>query len=579
MANNPAKNQTPTQQGSFELEGGPAHNLHVQMQRPMQPGFGAHRGPMGVSPEHPYSSPAFEPLLPEDDMARFFHNRAAVNRHANEVSNIVIAMMAMLLLAAGCLVTYNYRPKFRQQADAAAKQWIGLDLNAYVPKIGPRAKAFREERRKELELISQPVMGLQGVVSSIAADSAFIQARKGQWQAFGSDTLKRCPRWAATRACALTGFYYVHRGALQNLSSMQAIPRPQVTSLQTEEQALWDLSLAVAQRDRLKRESVFRRGLDLVPAKSVELRKVMFDEMIVNLARLSDWPEVQKYLAWAKKDGAGKLWQNEYLKWKALASLGSPGRAQSETLFTLMQQQGATLRSDPVSIELLAPAMMRAGYAVAYLRVIAQALEEAKTWHADLEAQRGLYRMRVRLLWAAGRRGEASTALARYQDLYGRDAIAAHYQAALTLLKPNPKTARQVMESLKASRSWDSMYLYSYAALTAGQHAVATDTLKTLKTAAQRGDRAVWVRVLEAEILLAKRQYAAAERMAKPLISSRNLNIRAADVSWKALQGLGRDKEAMDLRLKIDDVRSKTGYWSSPEMLGSPFGPLALTKL
>ncbi|MCX6126858.1 MAG: hypothetical protein NTV34_19210 [Proteobacteria bacterium] len=531
----------------------------------------------------PLSSPGAEPLLPGDDLSMFFRNRAVIAGSVGSYKKLIVTMMSLFLLAAAFIFAYNSKPKFRVLADKQAKIWLNINLADYVPAFKGRTKKTKSAVERDIERNNSLLRKGRALepLKEILIDPLAQLIRAGRWKEVEPKIQGKCLAWVGSYDCLLKGYYLASRGLAKSVRPMTLVEDASLRSLKLSEQVLWHHTVALVLGEADIGHKRLSKALAMVPANSFDLRRMIFDDLIVNCSVTKRGQDLKYILDLANKDPGIKFWNGAAAKWNALSTLTLTGALSSRAMDDLIKGERGSLKNDPRSIELLGIGFIRSGRADRFLAISMDAMADLPLSRMDADLQRRVISTHLRVLWALGRRGEAGAFLNRYQAMAGRDALVVHYQAASILQNGDAAQSARTLAVLGRSPRnlpWETQFIQGYALVRSGQPSLAHPIIRQMSKA--QGGQAIktWTKILTGEFLLSQKRYQDAERLMLPHVSGSVMSLFAAEILRKAYDAQSRDKDAMRLRLMIDDVRAKTGYWSSPEMLSSPLGPLAVIR-
>ncbi len=527
--------------------------------------------------DQPLSQVANDRLLPEDDIASFFKNRAVASHHDHGVG-FATKFLAFLVVSAFIFsFAYNQKPRFAKSVDRTSMKWLGFKIGTYIPVFGVRAKTHAKQMSKEL-VVEKRVATLDQPLSS---DPILTMMRSGRWTLIEQRINGKCMRWEASSDCTYKALYNAHRGMTAAARPMLTVPEKDILKLPSSVQVFWRLAAAMSAVDANTREKYFQNALKIIPTQAIEARKIVFDEMIVGLARINAFGEIPRYLNLLSSETKNPGWRSYSSKWRALAALSYPLNARQAALTALLKEEPSVLFYDAQAISFLTPAIIRGGFSEAFTNVVTDGISYSSRSNADPELQKLLLQSLIRLKLAQGKKAEVATSLNKYINGYGRDSFAQHFNASLQLSADGADRARLIaaeFQSLRPDAPWETSVLYAYALIRSGQFDRIEPILAKLRNKQQIPSALLWSNILRAEKLLAEKKPKDAELTIRNLSTQLPNDSVVNDILAKAYVGIGRDSEAKALQLKVDDVRSKKGYWSSPEMINSPFGPLALSR-
>lgn len=593
MANKAAKKSDDGNAHAFEaqvLQGDAANALRVQRHLQNHAQSYPHQAnqvhfQVKQNPGQPMDSvsvPA-EPLLPEDDLSAFFRSRAVVAKSADDSTGALLRFLVfVILLPASFVFAYNVNLKFRRLADEQAMRWFALPLREFVPEVKKIWKVDPKSLPKKRVSATMSVGSISN--EPLILDGVFLLVRNGQWREVEVKLQGKCPTWDATSDCALKAFFSASRGYVKSAQAMFSVSPERVLTLKPIDRVFWNLSAAMVAGETDREHVYFRRALVQTPVASYEIRRIIFDELVVANALAKKPKEISYYLNEARKDPSAPFWGTSFVKWSALETLAaSPtGELTASVMDELVARERGSLRTDPRSLILLGPAFIRAGRASDIVTLTGDASADAVKRRVDAELARPLLLTHVRVLWALGKRNEAVATLTRHSPMIGRHPVAIHYLTAAAVLQGGrpellAKTLK-LLPPLSGETPWETLYLSGLLNIRLGQFKKVSPILQTLtfvKGSEARRDSAA---LLRAEYLLGVRDYAAAIKILEPKSKKEGGSVFASELLYKSYMALGRERQAAAIRLKTDDAKSKVGYWSSPEMLNSPLGPLALLR-
>ena len=522
----------------------------------------------------PLSQIANDGLLPEDDMSSFFKNRAVVARNHFGISSGMKCFIAMVISAFVFVGAYNYKRKFAEATDRVADRWLGFYPGNYIPAFGPRSKAkqsFTENLAHQKNTSSQKYF----------SDPIVTMTRNGQWTQVEQRISGKCVRWDATRDCALKGFYYSHRAMNQMTKPILSISETTAGKLEPQSKALWYLAAALATTDGNGRERRFQQALHALAPKDLEMRRILFDEMITGLYKDRQFNDIPRFMRIVDTEPKANVSRSDLAKWRSLASLSAPSNARVTIYTSALREDRTSFRGDPQILILLTPEMIRSGLAASFSDLVAEANTNATASSVDKELRRGLMQSSIRLKYAQGQRAEYAVLLARYAESLGKDPFSQHYSTVTQLNIGTDDRNQNALEELRGMRPnapWETWVLYAFALLRTGQPTKIDSMISVLSTRSQPPQIQMWGVILKGEKLLALGKASEAEQGMTALYAAMPNHSAVVDLMMRIYQAENRIPESSALRIKLDDLRAKTSYWSSPEMLRSPFGPLALVK-
>lgn len=525
--------------------------------------------------EQPLSQMANDRLFPEDDMVSFFKNRAAASRHDFGVSTSIKVAGALALAGVLFIVAFNQKRKFASDADRLSEKWLGVKIGSYIPVFGARSKIQK--------LVPGQVSSTRNAAGKSAKkfglDPIVFLIRSGQWTEADQNLINKCSRWEATADCAVKGLSYSHKNMLQMTKPMLSIPDTAVMTLKPSMRGLWYAASTLVLPDKSARERRFQSALRALSPGDLETKRILVDEMITGLAKSNSYGEIPRYLRLVESDARNPGWASDVAKWRILASVTYTSNAKVSQITAALREDRTSLRMDPQILILLTPEMIRSGFAAAFSPTVADANITATMFNKDV--RRGLMQSSIRLKLAQGQRTEYTALLAKYTEAFGRDPFAIHFNAMIQLAaggNDRLKAVIQDLRGLKPSAPWETWTLYAFALIKSGQAAKVDTTITALRSRSQPPNIQFWGTILRGERLLTLGKTQEAEQAIKIAYESMPTHSALVDLMIRIYQTQNKLAEAARLRLKLDDLRSKTSYWSSPEMMRSPFGPLALIR-
>lgn len=525
--------------------------------------------------DQPLSQIANDRLLPEDDIHSFFKIRAAVGSDSFGFSAGTKFLFGVIVVVAVFACAYNYKPKFAAAADRIAQRWVGMSPDPYIPAFGPRAKT---KMRSET---GRPSGRQTNRSSSFASDPLMTMIRNGQWSQAEQRMAGKCLRWEATRDCAMKGFYYSHRAMNQMTKPMLAVSETSVGALEPQSKGLWHLAAALATADANARETRFGKALRAIAPQDLNLRSILFDEMITGLYKSRQFNDLPRYLRLVDAEPKSRFSTSDVAKWRSLVGLTAPSTARPLIYKNTLRENQTSLRRDPQILILLTPEMIRSGQAAAFAELIGEANTNATVSGIDKELRRGLMQSSIRLKFAQGQRAEYAVVLAKYVEIFGKDPFSQHFSAVTQLNIGSDDRNRKALDELRGMKSnapWETWVIYAFGLLRTGQPTRIDSMISVLGSRSQPPEIQMWGTILKSEKLLALKRAQEAEQSLKGLFTAMPNHSAVVDLMMRIYQAENRIPESSALRIKLDDLRAKTSYWSSPEMLRSPFGPLALVK-
>lgn len=527
--------------------------------------------------EQPLSQIANDRLLPEDDIHSFFKIRSSVGHDSFGFSFATKLFLGTIVTAMIFVCAYNYKRKFAVASDRIADRWLGVNPSQYIPAFGPRAKtkmssgAINSARGGQKKPSSQ----------NFPSDPLIPMIRNGQWSQVDQRITGKCVRWEATRDCALKGFYYAHRAMNQMTKPMLSVSDTSIGALEPQTKGLWHLAAALATTDANAREKRFEQAVRSIAPQDLSLRHILFDEMITGLYKSRQFHDLPRYMRLVDAEPKSRFTRSDLAKWRVLAGLTAPSNARPAIYKNALRDDQTSLRGDPQILILLTPEMIRSGQGSAFAELVSDANTNATASAIDKELYRGLMQSSVRLKYAQGQRTEYAALLAKYVGTFGKDPFSQHFNAVTQLNIGSDERNRNALNELRGMKTnapWETWVIYAFALLRTGQPAKIDSMISVLGSRSQPPEIQMWGTILKSEKLLALKHAKEAEQAVKGLFAAMPNHSAVVDLMMRIYQAENRIPESSALRIKLDDLKAKTSYWSSPEMLRSPFGPLALVK-
>lgn len=522
--------------------------------------------------EQPLSQIANDRLLPEDDLHSFFKNRAMASRSDFGISTGITIFAAVVVAAVFFIIAYNQKPRFAIATDRATEKWLGIKLDSYIPALGNRAKTKKTTQIALQKLATSPALTLDPSVYTI---------RSGQWSKTEQKLDGKCQTWEASADCAIKGLYYVHRGMPLMAKPMLAVSEKNLASLPYEYKSYWFITTALISSDPASRQRRFQSALTAIPPKNIELKRIIYDEMLTGLTKVKAQNDLPRFLRSADTEPRNVLSKADLAKWHALAAINFTSTARQTFFMGLLKEDLQPLKADLQTLILLTPEMIRSGLAAQYSPIVADTNTSLATTAIDKELRKNLYQSSIRLKYALGQKAEYAALLVKYGDLFGHDPFFRQFNSAMQLHSGGVqglKIVLQELKGLKPAAPWETWVVYGFALVKTGQAAKIDSTILALSARSQPPTIQMWGTILKGEKLLAMGKADEAEKALQAAYAANPNHSAIIDLMLRISQAKGDIQQVGVFRSKLDDLKEKTSYWSSPEMLRSPFGPLALIK-
>jgi hypothetical protein len=529
------------------------------------------------------SSPGIEPLLPEDDISAFFKARE-VGADQSGLGLFVLKFMIglfVILFAVG--FAYKKNTRFRIATNAHFKSLFNIDLKHHLadsnPKKQPLSKIDKDTAINKARLNK----GLRIDAKRSINNNMLLLLRSNGMRQAQARIEGKCPVWSVNLDCVERGLYLSFTGSPELVRPMIQFDEPKLRHLPPEELALWHFSLELSLGENDPNHNHLNRSMAAAKNLSPDLRQVIFDELIVNKALQRKVAPLKFYLNSAKKDPAANKWSASFAKWNALLSITETKTLPANIAINLLKSRNLTSPNDPRVVSILGPGFIRSGLSERYLAISLNAIDIARKNTADQGLLRAALSNCIRVLWSLGRRDDAKLLLDEYGRLSGHDHFYRHFRAASLALLGDQKGMRESASLLRSGLildKWESQYLLGHSYLNSGNTKGAIDAVSKMllnSKSSKASRRLQWSNTLKAEILSKQKNYPQVERLLAPYFSSGTPPIGIpARILSESYMRQGKIAIGQSFQLKIDDARSRKGYWSSLEMLESPFGALAL---
>ncbi len=592
----PNSSDEPAGLGSnFEVGEGPELPLTMSL-RPVQVVI----GPVGAASSGVETQKAPEPLTgsPEDDIETFFKNRT-IEKKSSLAQNFLFQVVS----TAACVVitivaSWNYSAGVRTQVQAFGSQYLQINLAEYMPSWSNQSKNFR---RTNAPLINQRANKINGKGHAIAPmetpmDSQYLNVQAGAWPAVEVFSADKCSKWAVNYACSVRAWYLSYRG-------MKGLLRPLATlDLSANEAVLPRIRamLIFAKSSSLSghvSEQLFHEAIALIPGEKT-LKQMLFDARFKALLLGNQQEEMNTMIKMIPS-----LEPSSYLvaKWRALdvanrlsnrsSTGGDVARGAAITKLNVdLGKMGGGLALDPVAHLMLSKSLLRLGLAKPVLKY-ASSFELTQTDNRlDPGLRDAAANIYVRALLLNGDKKLALERLTKMVSQNQMDYIGHQLLGSIYLnSKSSEDSVRAVASfkaSLKAHPSWEAETGYLLALTRSGQLNEGKKVAEKLPRLSN-AESADWVTIAISEYRMAEAKRSQVKVAAKYNEVALSLaSVFARHPGWTRLAGLyaealiGATKvtEGAKIRLKIDDILSKTSYFSTPEYTLSPFGPLALMR-
>jgi predicted negative regulator of RcsB-dependent stress response len=583
--NGPLKNQPPT--GSFSEQASVPTQKLLVVKGPAQPGANPSQHTFPSAPAAPAAAPNHG-RLEDDEISTFFRNRRMIAQGTFGMNPILKLLIYVLILRVGILCAWNYYEPFRSRGQSFILASLNYDIAAVMPVWTKKAKAFK----KQIEASRKESVATGGLLSveRQALDDEIQLVIAGQWPRVDTFNQARCYRWQATHECAVRAFSSAYRG-------MKSAIRPA---------AGLDVSM-LSQRDRL----MFGFGVSLLSNAGASfpglmaqvqrdpiLARLLFDARLKIAARDGSAADVAVIMPFMPSKGVA---EQDVAKWRALEFVGRSSQANmpqqafqqsKKAMSQYLDKFGANLNGDPVALILIGNTALKMGLQK-NLGATLGSFESSggMTSALDPSLLRSLTLLRARVFMAEGRLPEAERLLAQRMRPDAADAESEHLLGSVLLESRNPaknaEAAKHFAAAMKSQARWESTLGLLLALTRGGQIKEGAPLVQSLRKAMKTGNE-LWITLGVAEYkLMASKGLSPEAQKATASEQARVLGQLYQKFSWsnragvlyvEALRRLGRVNEAEEISSKIDDVWSKTSYLSSPEFMGSPTGPLALTR-
>jgi hypothetical protein len=539
-----------------------------------------------------------ESYSPDDEISTFFKNRRIATQ-SSLGTNIFVKMFLIALGISLALVgSWNYSKVARSNAQKYIFQFTKYDVTMRMPAWTKQAQAFRRMAlRQEAEgYLIQDVAGAPNGALGAPMDPVVSLVIEGAWPTVEAYSAEKCPKWTVSHSCAVRAWHLSYRGMRPSLRAVQALDLAPKAGFSNKDRALFLFAKSVSFEGPAS-DSLYTEAMTAA-AGDKPLRRMFFDARFKSLLRSNRTDEIRQMIKIVPELGALD-W--EISKWRALeisSRIFNPNvLADTQAKGPLMAKLQSdivkikpSLARDPVGFLMLAGTMLRLGMAKPAAAIADEFYGAAKAKAVDPSLLSDISNIYSRAMLLDGEAPAALERLISRQKQRSLDGAGKHLLASIYLARKNAglinEAAGLFREAIQTGDSWQSQAGLLLALTRSGKLSEANGVATRLQRLRTPGN-GVWVTaaVSEFKIALAKRSGGMARAKYSEVAGSL-AGLYQQYPGWPALAGLyadalansGNGAEAQKIRLKIDDILSKTSYFSSPEYLASPFGPLALMR-
>ena len=546
-------------------------------------------------------------LTHEDEISTFFRNRQMGSQGSFGTSPVIKLAAAMVFVLGVLIISWNLFEPVRTKTQHFSMDNFKVNLGAHMPAWTKKAKAFQRKVTRDAatagsnEMSAVDAPGGSTVVGTL--DPLYLAVVSGLWRQVESFNAARCPRWQPTHDCGVRAFYYAYRGMRSSLKPLQTMDISARSGISQRDRVMF-LFAKSASLPPPQSQQIFMEAIN-VAAGDKSIARLIFDARFKSMLREGRPGDVSSMIALLSRL---PMDASDIAKWKALelssklsSKLSSNVLGQVDTARTvlhtqftrqvslILQKYPGVLKADPMSFLAVSGHALRLGLSKPIAVMSGMMASESATKQFDPGLRRDLAIVNARALLLGGDAAAASERLIAAQKQDGADAVTNHLLGVAFLeMRTAAKAsdaARFFQAAFKSQGAWQSAYGYFMALIRSKRTAEAGHMMGALRRFRQPSND-VWIDMAFAEydLALAKAKGGGAARyqqVANMLSGGYARHpdwVKLAELYADALANSGKASEAQKIRAKLDDESSKTSYLSSPELMESPIGPLALLK-
>ena len=544
----------------------------------------------------------------EDEISTFFKNRQLANKSSRGKGFFSKVALIAASTALSSLLLWNYSDGMRIKVQKYGVELANVNLAAVMPAWSRKAKAFKRETPSELVASrgDKPAFGSNKDPMLPPVELMYSNVEWGNWPVVENFIRNSCSKWVVDYPCSVRAWYLAYRGMKGVLRPVQVMdlkaPKLPPNTISTQRIRAAFLFAKSTSATGAVGENFFNEAM-LLLGKDSAFKIMLFDARFKNALHSGRRDEISKMSAiipslnaspdmiakWSLMDNSARL-LIQFPTYSAESSAIA-----KKNLGPLVTKAAGAIYRDAEGLLTLQKNLLRLGLGKDVLK-ISRSFEEfqgigevdSRASHLDPELRLDYDTSYVRAALLDKNKNAAVVRLNKMRDRKQMDSIGRHLQASIYLdsqLNTDGALAVAAFNSaIAAHDSWQSEAGYLLALTKTGNLNDAKKVAVKLQRLSNPGnaDR-VTIAISEFQMAIAKGSGAkAASRYAEvaatlgAVFARHPTWTKLASLYASALSGANKTAAAQAILLKNDVILSKTSYFSSPEYITSPFGPLAL---